>query len=181
MPLSMTMQQHTKNEKGRPVYGPDGKILKEKVKICDGTLPDGTSQALYFLQGHLKAGWFKGYRTIKQGDPIAAKCCCQGMLYKWSQLETKCNEHGITVIFLPKFHCELNPIEQCWGYVKRLYQLRPPSTKEENLRDNMLIFSNYSCQFIDAYAKELTGIQAAWASKKYQGHCPCSTLDARQR
>ncbi|KAF9441985.1 hypothetical protein P691DRAFT_798812 [Macrolepiota fuliginosa MF-IS2] len=174
------------DEKGRPVYGPDGKILKEKVKIHDRTLPDGTPQTLYFPQGHLKAGWFKGIAvkleckglTCVQGDPIAAKCCCQGMLYsqpdftvEWSQLETKCNEHGITVIFLLKFHCELNPTEQCWGYVKRLYQLQPPSTREEDLRDNMLIFLNCSHQFIDAYAKELTGKQAAWASKKYQGHC----------
>ncbi|KAF9441205.1 hypothetical protein P691DRAFT_856314, partial [Macrolepiota fuliginosa MF-IS2] len=88
---------------------------------------------------------------------------------EWSQLETKCNGHGITVIFLPKFHCELNPIEQCWGYAKRLYRLWPPSTKEEDLRDNMLMslnavplvtirrFLNRSRRFIDAYAKELTG------------------------
>jgi transposase len=28
----------------------------------------------------------------------------------------------ITVINLPEFHCELNPIEQCWGAAKQVYQ-----------------------------------------------------------
>ncbi|KAF9442729.1 hypothetical protein P691DRAFT_789052 [Macrolepiota fuliginosa MF-IS2] len=116
------------DEKGRLVYGPDGKILKEKVKICDGTLPDGTSQALYFRQGHLKAGWFKGIAVILEDQP--------GFTAEWSQLETKCNEHGITVIFLPKFH----------------------------------YFQTVHTDLL-THAKELTGKQAAWASKKYQGHC----------
>ena len=28
-----------------------------------------------------------------------------------------------------------------------------------------------SCRFMDAYEKGLNGKQAAWANKKYKGHC----------
>ncbi|KAJ7787695.1 hypothetical protein B0H13DRAFT_2395179, partial [Mycena leptocephala] len=33
---------------------------------------------------------------------------------------------------------ELNFIEQCWGYAKRIYRMFPPSSKEEDLTRNML-------------------------------------------
>lgn len=55
-----------------------------------------------------------------------------------SLLETACRACGIDVLFLPKFHCELNFIEQCWGHSKRTYRLNPPSSKEEDLRNNVL-------------------------------------------
>ncbi|KAF8223286.1 hypothetical protein L208DRAFT_1317554 [Tricholoma matsutake] len=32
-------------------------------------------------------------------------------------------------------------------------------------------FSTWSLQFMDTYHKELNGKQAAWAAKKYRGHC----------
>jgi len=55
-----------------------------------------------------------------------------------SLLETYCKSHGVEVIFLPKFHCELNFIEQCWGYAKRIYRHYPPSSKEADLEQNVL-------------------------------------------
>ena len=50
------------------------------------------------------------------------------------ELEAKARGHQVN--FLPKFHCELNLIEQCWGYAKRLYRLREPSSKEDVLEKN---------------------------------------------
>jgi hypothetical protein len=79
------------------------------------------------------------------------------------------------VIFLPKFHYELNFIEQCWGYAKQLYRLNPESSQEDILWRNALEalqaiplemmrrFANRSYRFMDAYSKGLNGRQAAWA------------------
>ena len=55
-----------------------------------------------------------------------------------SRLEAAAKAHGVKIIFLPKFHCELNFIEQCWGYAKAHYRLKPPSPKEEDLERNLL-------------------------------------------
>jgi hypothetical protein len=39
---------------------------------------------------------------------------------------------GFQIIFLPKFHCELNPIEQGWGYAKRVYRFFPEYDQLQN-------------------------------------------------
>ncbi len=86
------------------------------------------------------------------------------------------------VIFLPKFHCKISFIEQCWGYGKQTYRHFPPSSKEADLEKNviqalnsiplatMCWFATRSFRFIDAYAKGLNGKQAAWAARMYRGH-----------
>jgi hypothetical protein len=66
----------------------------------------------------------KGKRAECEGfkcAPGAIDCCCRRALYNEpdfvnveSLLEIKCRARGFHVIFLPKFHCELNFIEQCW-------------------------------------------------------------------
>ena len=53
-------------------------------------------------------------------------------------LEATCDACGFQVLFLPKFHCELNFIEQCWEYAKQLYCLNPESTWEDQLEKNAL-------------------------------------------
>lgn len=55
-----------------------------------------------------------------------------------SRLEAVAKAHGFKILFLLKFHCELNFVEQCWGYVKARYRLNRPSTKEEDLELNLL-------------------------------------------
>jgi len=55
-----------------------------------------------------------------------------------SLLETLCQAQGVEVIFLPKFHCELNFIKQCWGHAKSVYHTYPPSSHEEDLENNTL-------------------------------------------
>lgn len=66
--------------------------------------------------------------------PNAVTTCCQRcVLYNQpdfsdqeSALEILCHGQGFEVLFLPKFHCELNFIEQCWGHSKRTYCQYPP-------------------------------------------------------
>jgi len=55
-----------------------------------------------------------------------------------SLLETTCEARGFTILFISKFHCELNFIEQCWGFAKRIYRHYPTSSKEADLERNVL-------------------------------------------
>ncbi|KAG1884960.1 hypothetical protein F4604DRAFT_1952032 [Suillus subluteus] len=184
-----------------------GVPLKKKVPMGNGKFADGSSQSLYYPEGHERAGVFKGMGVIleERGYEGALKiraecpkfqckkgatcCCCRRMLYNEpdfvsvkSLLEVACEARGFRAIFFPKFHCELNFIEQCWGYSKRIYRELPASSKEVDLERNVLQsldsvpllairrFSARSLRFMDAYRKGLNGKQAAWASKKYRGH-----------
>jgi transposase len=148
---------------GRQIYAPNGKVLKTKIQMEDATFADGTKQPLYFPPGHKKQGLFKGMQVIMQERGLPTEgllaqcpdfkcpnkgttdCCCRRTLFNQpdfvgvkSRLKTYCNSHGVEVIFLPKFHCELNFIEQCWGYAKRIYQHYPASSKEADLERNLL-------------------------------------------
>ena len=145
-------------EDGKPVYGPDGKLQKKKVQMTHGTFANASSQALYFLEGHPREQIFKEMAVILEERGFvdapklktqckdfkcakgATSCCCHRILYTQpdfvdvkSNLEIICEACGFQVIFLPKFHCEINFIEQCWGYAKRVYQHFPVSSKEVDL------------------------------------------------
>ncbi|CDO74688.1 hypothetical protein BN946_scf184960.g2 [Trametes cinnabarina] len=196
-----------RGENGKPVYGPDGKVLKTKIRMGDAQFRDGSLQPLYFPPEHPRAGVFKGMailleeRSIPnvknlraqcpkfQCKPPVVDCCCRPLLFNQpdfhdveSLLETHCKERGFMVLFLPKFHCELNFIEQCWGYAKRIYRMLSASSAEAVLERNvcssldavpllsMRRFYTRSHRFMDAYQHGLNGTQAAWAAKKYRSH-----------
>ncbi|KAG2159097.1 uncharacterized protein EDB93DRAFT_1237838 [Suillus bovinus] len=201
---------------GKPVHGADGKALNEKVRMADGVLPDGSAQCFYFPEGHARAGRFKGMAEIlkERGfegckklrvecpnfrcNPNINRCCCRRLLYNQpdflnvkSNIELACEKRGYKVLFLPKFHCELNFIEQCWGFAKHHYRQLPPSSSEAVLMQNIIDsleavplvsmrkFATRSLRFMDAYRKGLNGKQAAFATKKYRGHrtLPLSVFD----
>ena len=151
------------NANGRQIYAPNRKILKTKIQMEDATFADGTKQPLYFPPGHEKAGLFKGMQVIMEERGLLTEgllaqcldfkcpnkgttncCCCQTLFNQpnfveaESMLETYCRSCSIEVIFLPKFHCKLNFIEQCWGYAKRIYWHYPASSKEADLEQNLL-------------------------------------------
>jgi hypothetical protein len=182
-------------------YYTEGSVRKQ---MRDGKFPNGRPQKLYNANGK-----FKGMRAIIQErrqkgadlpDPTklkaqctgfkcapgATQCCCHRILFnepdfvsQKSNLEEHCEKRGYQVIFFPKYHCELNFIEMCWGFAKRIYREFPDSTKEADLIVNMVRalesipvelmrkFARRADRFMDAYRKGLTGHQAAWAAKKY--------------
>lgn len=149
---------------GKPVYSPDGSVAKEKVPMAGAVLADGTPQSLYFSPDHTQPGIFKGMQIIleergfvnlagvrseckdfKCVNKKAERCCLRRMLFNQPDfpnveplLQTECRLRGYQVVFLPKFHPELNFIEQCWGYAKRRYRLNPPSSREADLEKNMV-------------------------------------------
>ena len=197
---------------GKPIYRSDDKPLKKKINMQDGRFADGSPQPLYFESGphaglfkgmaiileerglmaesKLRAECKKFKCPSDSESPTGTPvCCCRRVLYSQpdfvqvdSILETVCQARGYKIIFLPKFHCELNFIEQCWGYAKRIYRHYPPSSKEADLTKNVVSalesiplismrrFATRSCRFADAYKHGLTGKQAAWARKTYRGH-----------
>ena len=120
-----------------------------------------------------------------------------------SMLETLIKKAGHECIFLPKFHCELNPIEMVcedylvslltksntlfkyWGWVKYRYREVPKKNfteaKDVTLRylnacpaHVIRRFINRSWRFMSAYRKGLTGNAAAWAVRKQKQHCQVS-------
>ena len=196
---------------GKLVYRSDRSVEKVKILMRDGRFGNGEPQSLYFPMDHADKnlrGIFKGMAVILEergcGDmsklraeckgfkckPGATTCCCRRILYNQpdfaegeSLLETHCRARGThAVVFLPKFHCELNFIEQCWGRAKSVYRTYPPSSSKEDLEANtvrslesiplqmMRKFATRSRRFIDAYDRGLDGKQAAWAARKYRGH-----------
>jgi len=196
---------------GKVMYCTDGSIKKTKILMQDGRFESGEPQSLYFPMDHPDKnlwGVFKGMAVILEErgfgnmskvraeckgfkcKPGATRCCCRRILYNQpdfadaeSLLEKHCRTRGIlAVVFLPKFHCELNFIEQCWGRAKSIYRTYPPSSREEDLESNTLRsldsiplqmmrkFATRSRRFMDAYDHGLNGKQAAWAARKYRGH-----------
>jgi hypothetical protein len=153
-----------KDARGSVMRGQDGKPLKQKIRMADSQMADGTCQSFYFPEGHEKAGWFKGMAQIlhergfnKEAELRAQcpgfkcptnkipSCCCRRFLYNQpdfvnvkSCLEILCDGRGYRLLLLPKFHCELNFIEMCWGYAKRIYRQYVSSSKEDDLERNVI-------------------------------------------
>ncbi|KIM60193.1 hypothetical protein SCLCIDRAFT_16384 [Scleroderma citrinum Foug A] len=147
-----------KDSTGKLIRGANGNTVKEKIRMADARLLNGVPQPLYFPEGHERAGWFKGMAQIlvERGytdtsrlpveckdfkcPPDRTDCCCRRLMYGQSDfaniesiIETTCRSRGFEVIFLPKFHCELSFIEQCWGFSKRVYRMKPRPSSEEML------------------------------------------------
>jgi hypothetical protein len=162
-PKNWGVEVNAVDENGKLVYGINGEIKKKRVRMCDATFADGTHQSLYYPEGHELAGVFKGMAVLlhERGHADVSKvraecpkfqcekgvdrCCCRRMLYNEpdftsvkSLLEIACEARGFRAMFFPKFHCELNFIEQCWGYSKRVYRELPVSSKEADLERNVL-------------------------------------------
>eukprot|EP00047_Mylnosiga_fluctuans_P022322 m.117949 g.117949 ORF g.117949 m.117949 type:complete len:433 (-) comp9218_c1_seq1:3068-4366(-) len=117
-----------------------------------------------------------------------SNCCARRLLASQpdfaaqrSLLEETCEHQGVRVIFLPKFHCEMNPIEYLWGFSKRIVRGHCPLRFEDLKR--FVYESLASCdlstirrfvarfwRFTHAYSQGLEYTLASYAVKKYSGH-----------
>ncbi|KAJ7163446.1 hypothetical protein C8R43DRAFT_1086346 [Mycena crocata] len=178
------------DENGAQVYSSMGHYVKHKIQMEDATF-NGEPQPLYFPDDHPLAGQFKGMVTIlsewginttgKLASCTGFKCppSCPDFEFVKSSLQIDCEEREFGLLFLPKFHCELNFVEQCWGYAKRLYQDALEHNALAALDAVPLASMRWSMKFMDAYSKGLTGTHAVWAAHKYSGHrvVPDSLMD----
>ncbi|KIJ50612.1 hypothetical protein M422DRAFT_159206 [Sphaerobolus stellatus SS14] len=102
----------------------------------------------------------------------STNCCCRRILFtqpdfqsQKSQLEEYITSQNHICDFYPKFHCELNFIEQYWGGAKWRYCSTPRTSDINEMKKNVL----QSC-FISAYSQGLNGAEAVWANKKFHSH-----------
>jgi hypothetical protein len=150
---------------GRQLYDEHRKLRKQRVCMGNAQYPGSSClQSLYYNphDGSGRTCVFKGMDRILAERGIntsalraecpgfkcaegATDCCTRRVI--WNQpdfanvksvLEDACDARGFKVVFLPKFHCELNPIERCWCHAKRLYRLNPPSSSEAELEKNVV-------------------------------------------
>lgn len=57
--------------------------------------------------------------TLKADDMPIILSCHDDLKNEKTQVEHHCFNEGYQVLYFPKFHCELNPIERVWGQSKR--------------------------------------------------------------
>ncbi|KAF8154659.1 hypothetical protein B0H34DRAFT_661116 [Crassisporium funariophilum] len=135
-------------------------------------------------------------------EPGKKDCCYRRLLFtqpdfvnQKSHLEELITSRGHICDFYPKYHCELNFIEQYWGAAKLRYRSSPKTNDIKEMEGNIKAclddvpdvqirrYANRSARFISAYSQGLSGPKAAWANRKYHGHRtlpPCILADLKK-
>jgi hypothetical protein len=129
-----------------------------------GRLPNGDPQSFYFPDDHPSMpGWFKGMEQIikERGlwpaeglnvqcanfhcPPGRTDCCCRRLLFSQpdfvdqkSQLQELIESRGHLCDFYPKYHCELNFIEQYWGVAKYRFRSMDCAATMEQMEKNVI-------------------------------------------
>jgi len=123
----------------------------------------GEPQFFYFSDDHpTMPGWLKGMQQIiwerglwpETGLPAECpgfkcpedqtNCCCRRLLFNQpdfssqkSQLQELIESRGHICDFYPKYHCELNFIEQYWGAAKLRFRLAGRAATMNQLVQNV--------------------------------------------
>jgi hypothetical protein len=161
----------------------------------DGTkVPKGVKQILQERECYIEKTKFKCTprcpEPLSYPIPASAKppCCLARILSNHkdffeqrSAIETLIEGRGHKCLFLPKFHCELNPIEMYWGYAKAQFRQVKKTSFEHAKKEvvkalnacsthTLRRFCNRTFRFMDAYSKGLSIKAAAWCVKKQSRH-----------
>ena len=133
-------------------------------RMCTTTFGESkTVQDLYYPDDHeTMSGWFKGMEQIIRERGLwpdrglnaqcegfkcmvgKTDCCCQRLLFvqpdfvnQKSHLEELITSRGHICDFYPKYHCELNFIEQYWGAAKFRYRTSPKTDNINEMEENV--------------------------------------------
>ena len=130
-------------------------------------------------------------RHVAADSPRYGKCCAHRALelqqdFKDQRcwMEELIEGRGHKVIFLPKFHPELNFIERYWGKIKKWLRWHCDDSWFSLLRNvdfvmnsdkvcDLTLMRRYSriCwRYLDAYHKGMTAEEAVIAARKYKSH-----------
>ncbi|TFK67503.1 hypothetical protein BDN72DRAFT_913924 [Pluteus cervinus] len=126
---------------------------------------------------------------IDDNDPNRSADCCmqrvlslqEDFLQEKPLLQVLIERAGHKCLFLPKFHCEFNPIELVWAQVKRYFRERADGTFPTAQRlarealdnvstDNVRRCFRHCWRYMEAYRLDLNIRQAAYAVKEYKSH-----------
>ncbi|KAF8231019.1 hypothetical protein L208DRAFT_1279257, partial [Tricholoma matsutake] len=119
-------KQHIQHDTVIPESNP---VAKHQEKAQKMTLPDGRPKGLEHV---LTEQGFDVCNMHAKCVPVCpfenTDCCMAQLLSKQddfinqeSMLESLIKQAGHKCVFLLKFHCELDPIEMYWGWVKYRY------------------------------------------------------------
>ena len=133
-------------------------------------------------------GQLKGMKLVledrgKNTDKLRAELRTHhDFMFEKTKLETLLLSYGYQGFFLPKFHCELNPIERVWAHSKKYtrahcnYSFKGlelhicPALDDVSL-ENIRKFFRKMRDYIAAYKEGLTaGPDLEKAVKKYKSH-----------
>ncbi|KJA19534.1 hypothetical protein HYPSUDRAFT_204573 [Hypholoma sublateritium FD-334 SS-4] len=129
--FEMNKSDGGKQRRQRDTVIPDNNpAVEHRGEVQKMTNPDGTPKG---LQRVLDERGFQTRGLRAKCTPVcpfeSQNCCLARLLSQQddfknqpSQLETFIKSRGHECIFLPKFHCELNPIEMYWGWCKYRYR-----------------------------------------------------------
>jgi hypothetical protein len=138
--------------------------FKDAPRMRHGINPlTGGPQSFYFPDDHpTMPGWFKGMEQILRErslwpetgllagcpgkcPPDRDNCCCRSILFNQpdfvsqkSQLQEFIESRGHLCDFYPKYHCELNFIEQYWGATKLRFRKAGQGATIEEMKKKVL-------------------------------------------
>ena len=141
-------------------------------------------QCIYCKNGDMSAR----QEAIDRGW-IDIQCCARGVLSRQPDfleqeewLAEECKKQGLSIIFYPKYHCELNYIESVWGWLKSYHRrhctfkyealkAQLPITAKEKLPLEFIQRAERSAfRFMSGYRVGLEGPVLDYAMRLYHGH-----------
>ncbi|TFK29060.1 hypothetical protein FA15DRAFT_678128 [Coprinopsis marcescibilis] len=161
-----------------------GKAIPGTCKMCSLSIKEQEKRAKEVAKA------MAGIEEPKEADPddsddsgddtdsLTGPTCCM----RKPLLQLVIEEAGHKCYFLPKFHCELNPIEMHWGWAKCMrYRAVADGTwqKAKQIIPEILdsctpklirAFFRKTWRYMDAYHKGLNAKQAEHAVRKYKSH-----------